>query len=308
MDCMNKKVTVIGAGRVGSTTAHLIALKGLADVVIINRTEGIAKGIALDIQEAMPSEGMDARVSAGSDYGLMEGSDIVVMTAGAQRKEGMSRDDLLKVNASIVTGAGNAIKQYAPNSVVIVVTNPLDAMAYLMGKVTGFGRGRVIGMAGALDSSRLNAFLAIEAGCSVKDVNSMVLGSHGDSMVAALSVTTVKGASAAGSVAPDRLASIVSRTREAGAEIIKLEGSSAFYAPASAVVSMVEAVLKDTKRVIPCSTQLKGEYGISDVYVGVPAVLGKNGVEKVVQIALTDGEKAAFEASAKAISESISRL
>ncbi len=305
---MNRKVSVIGAGRVGSTTAHLIALKGLADVVIVNRTEGVAKGIALDLLEAMPVEGKDAKISAGSDYSLMKDSDVVVMTAGAQRKAGMSRDDLLKVNASIITDAGNAIKQYAPNSVVIVVTNPLDAMAYLMHKVTGLGRNRVIGMAGALDSSRFNAFLSMEAGCSVNEINSMVLGSHGDSMVAVLSATTVKGAPVAKAIAPERLAAIVSRTRDAGAEIIKLEQSSAFYAPASAVVGMVDSILNDRKRTMPCSTLLEGEYGVSNVYVGVPVVLGKNGVEKVVQLDLAGDEKDAFMASVKAISESISKL
>lgn len=305
---MRAKVSVIGAGRVGSTVAHLIALKGLADVVLINRTEGIAKGIALDISEAMPVEGVDSKVIGSGDYTSIEGSDIVVITAGAQRKEGMSRDDLLKTNASIVGAAATEIKLHAPDSIVIVVTNPLDAMAYVVKKETGFDKGRVIGMAGALDSSRFSSFIAEELGVSVKDVQPMVLGSHGDSMVALASATTVGGVPISQLLAPERLAAIIARTRDGGAEIIKLEQSSAFYAPASSVVSMVDSILNDRKRIIPCSAYLEGEYGISGIFIGVPAVLGSRGIEKVLEFRLTPEEKAALDSSAKAIAESTSKL
>ena len=221
---MERKVSIIGAGKVGATTAHLIALKGLADVVIVNRTAGTAQGIALDIRESMPVEGLDVNATGSGDFSAIEGSDIVVVTAGAQRKEGMSRDDLLKINSQIVSEAAAAIKKHAPDSIAIVVTNPLDAMAFLMMRNTGFTKNRVIGMAGALDSSRFAAFIADELGTSVKEVNTMILGSHGDSMVPLISQTTVKGMPVSGLISKERLDSIVARARDGGAEIIKFEG------------------------------------------------------------------------------------
>ncbi|MHB1830178.1 MAG: malate dehydrogenase [Candidatus Micrarchaeaceae archaeon] len=305
---MGRKVSIIGAGKVGATTAHLIALKGLADVVIVNRTAGTAQGIALDIREGMPIEGLDVNVAGSGDYSAIAGSDIVVVTAGAQRKEGMSRDDLLKINSQIVSEAAGAIKQYAPDSIVIVVTNPLDAMAYLMMRNTGFGKSRVIGMAGALDSSRFAAFIAEELRVSVKEVSTMILGSHGDSMVPLISQTTVKGVQVAKLIEKSKLDSIIARARDGGAEIIKLEQSSAYYAPASSVVSMVEAILKDSKKVIPCSAYLDGEYGHSGIFLGVPVALGRDGIEKIVVLEIPDDEKKMLDESASKISVMMSQI
>ncbi len=305
---MGRKVSIIGAGKVGATTAHLIALKGLADVVIVNRTAGTAQGIALDIREGMPIEGLDVNVAGSGDYSAIAGSDIVVVTAGAQRKEGMSRDDLLKINSQIVSEAAGAIKQHAPDSIVIVVTNPLDAMAYLMMRNTGFSKSRVIGMAGALDSSRFAAFIAEELRISVKEVSTMILGSHGDSMVPLISQTTAKGEQVSKLIEKEKLDRIIARARDGGAEIIKLEQSSAYYAPASSVVSMVEAVLKDSKKVIPCSAYLEGEYGHSGIFLGVPVMLGRGGIEKIMVLEVSDAEKKALDESASKISAMISQI
>ncbi len=305
---MARKVSVIGAGKVGSTTAHLIALKGLADVVIVNRTEGIAKGVALDITESLPVDGSAVQVTGTGDYGMMAGSDIVVVTAGAPRKEGMSRDDLLKINAAIISDIAAKIKSNAPNSIVIVVTNPLDAMVYLTMKTTGFDKKRVMGMAGALDSSRFSAFIAAELKADVKDVSAMVLGSHGDSMVPLLSATTVKGKPVQGLMAQPRLSEIVERTRNAGAEIIKLEGSSAYYAPAASVVGMVDSILNNRNKIIPCSVFAEGDYGLSGLFIGLPARIGANGVEEIVKLELTEAEKKELSESAAKISASVSAL
>ncbi len=305
---MRRKVSVVGAGKVGSTVAHILALKHMADVVIVNRTVGTAQGIALDIKQSLHIEDSDVNVIGTSDYGQMAGSDIVVVTAGAQRKEGMTRDDLLRVNSDIIGGVADEIKKNAPQSIVIVVTNPLDAMAQLTKARTGFGRERVIGMAGALDSARFGAFIGEELGVSVNDIRPMVLGSHGDSMVAALSTTTVHGTPVAKLIEKEKLSKIVARTRDGGAEIIKLEGSSAYYAPASAAVSMVDAILNDRKRVIPCSVYLEGEYGISGVFAGVPVMLGKGGAEKVVELALPEEERKALADSAAKIKQSMAQL
>ncbi|MCL4365130.1 malate dehydrogenase [Candidatus Marsarchaeota archaeon] len=305
---MGRKISVIGAGKVGSTTAHLIALKGLADVVIVNRTEGIAKGVALDIAESMPVECMSVRVTGTGDYGAISGSDIIVVTAGAQRREGMSRDDLLKVNADIVSEIANEIKKNAPDSIVLVVSNPLDAMVYLAKKVTGFDKRRVMGMAGALDSSRFRSFISDELKVGVKEVNAMVLGSHGDSMVPLLSATSVGGKPVSELITAQRLSEIVTRTRDAGAEIIKLEGSSAYYAPASAVVSMVDSILNDKNEVIPCSVFAEGEYGLNGLFIGLPARLGKGGVKEIVELELTENEKKELSGSAEKISASVAAL
>ena len=308
MIIMNRKVSVIGAGKVGATTAHILALKGIADVVLVNRTAGIAQGVALDIMESLPIENSETKIIGTGDYSAISGSDIVVVTAGAQRKEGMSRDDLLKMNASIISDIAQEIKKYAPNSIVIVVTNPLDAMAYLLKKITGFGQNRVMGMAGVLDSSRFSSFVADELKISVNDVKPLVLGSHGDSMVPAISQTTVKGDNIAGLMEKERLEKIIARTRDAGAEIIKLEGSSAFYAPASSVVVMIDSILNDKKMVLPCSVYVHGEYSLNDLFIGVPVVLGENGIEKIVEFPLSEDEKKALVESAAKISQSIALL
>ncbi len=306
---MTKKISIIGAGKVGSTTAHILALKGLAeDIVLINRTEGIAKGIALDIMESMPVEGRNVRVYGSSNYSLISGSDIVVITAGAQRKEGMSREDLLKINSNIVTEISNEIKKYAPESIIIIVTNPLDAMAYLVKKVTGFERNRVIGMAGVLDSSRLRSFMAEELKADVNDINALVLGSHGDSMVAAVSHTTFNGTPISKMIGNERLGKLIARTKDAGAEIIKLEGSSAFYAPASSVVSMIDSILNDKMKMMPCSVYVEGEYGLKDIFIGLPVALGKNGAAIAEQLSLDESEKEELILSSEKISKSIKEL
>ncbi len=304
----HKKVSVIGAGKVGSTTAQLLALKGLADVVLVNRTEGLAQGVALDIKQSTPVEGSDSGVVGTGDYSQIAGSDIVVVTAGAQRKEGMTRDDLLKTNAQIIAAVAEKIKQYAPSSIVIMVSNPLDAMAYLMRQKTGFEKGRIIGMAGMLDSARLTTFISEELKVTPKEVKTMILGSHGDSMVAILSATTVNGFPVEKLIEKEKLKRIVERARDGGAEIIKLEGSSAYYAPASSVVSMVDSILNDKKKIMPCSAYLEGEYDLSGLFLGVPVVLGNKGVEKIVVMALSDDEKAALLESAKKISAQLPLL
>lgn len=298
---MRAKVSVIGAGRVGSTVAHLLAVKGIADVVIVNRTVELAQGIALDIQEGLPVEMSDVKISGTGDYTQIAGSDVVVVTAGAQRKEGMSRDDLLKMNAEIVGGIAKQIKVNAPNSKVIVISNPLDAMVYLTKKVTGFDKKSVIGMAGELDSARFAAFISAQLGVSVKDIYPLVLGSHGDTMVPMTRFTTVGGVPVSDLIAQDTLSNIIARTRDAGAEIIKLEKSSAFYAPACAVVRMIESILEDKKEVIPSSVYTEGEYGITGVYIGLPVVLGAGGAEKVIELKLTPEERRMLTDSAEKI-------
>lgn len=304
-----KKVSIIGAGKVGSTLAHILAYKEIADIVLFNRTANIAKGIALDIMESSPIEHFDVNVSGSGDYADIAGSDIVVLTAGVPRKDGMSRDDLLKVNADIVSGACENIVKYAPNSILIVLTNPLDAMVYLAMKKTGFTKQRVIGMAGILDSARLSHFIARELGVSVDDVNALVLGSHGDTMVPAISLTQVGGVQVEKLIEKAKLDLIIERTRNGGAEIISLEkDSSAFYAPASALAIMVESILNDKKMILPCSAYLEGEYKISGIFLGVPIVLGNMGIEKVVEVTLAPQETEALMASAGKIRSLIATL
>ena len=301
VDWMRRKVSVIGAGKVGSTIAHLLALKGMANVVLVNRTVGIAQGIALDIAEALPVEMSDVEVVGTGDYAAIAGSDIVVVTAGAQRKEGMSRDDLLKVNADIISSIAAEIKKHAPESKVIVITNPLDAMVYLVKKVTGFDRDRVIGMAGILDSSRFSSFIAEEVGVSVKDIHPLVLGSHGDTMVPLTRFTTISGKPVSDIVDKAKLDKIIERTRNGGAEIIKLEGSSAFYAPASSVVRMIDSILNDRKDVVPCSVYVDGEYGLEGVFIGLPVALGSKGVDRIVDLKLDESEMKMLSDSAAKI-------
>ncbi|MDE1761590.1 MAG: malate dehydrogenase [Candidatus Micrarchaeota archaeon] len=299
-----RKVTIVGAGRVGATATQMLAKKDICDVVLLNRTASTAAGIALDIAESSVVEGFDSKVIGTGDYAAMDGSDVVAITAGEQRKEGMSRDDLLKVNANIVASVCEQVKAHAPNSKLIILTNPLDAMVYLAKKKSGFQRERVIGMAGILDSSRFGTFTAEQLGVGYSNVSALVLGGHGDFMVPMPRHTTVSGVPITNLLDAQRIKSIADRTRDAGAEIIKLEGSSAFYAPAASLVKMIDAIINDRKSLLPCSAVLSGEYGISGV-MGVPVVLGSGGIERIVEIQLSDEERAAIRTSAGKIAESV---
>jgi len=306
---MKNKVTVIGAGNVGASTALYIAERGLADVTLVDIVEGMPQGKALDLQQAAPLWHRGGRLMGASDLSAVAGSDVVVMTAGFPRKPGMSRTDLLKANADIVRPAAEAVKKHAPNACVVVVTNPLDVMSWLFWKVSGFPQQRVMGMAGILDSTRLRAFLAMELNVSGADVQAMVLGGHGDSMVPLPRFTTVSGVPIGELLPPDRIAAIAQRTRDGGAEIVKLlKTGSAYYAPAMSAVEMVEAILTDQKRLVPCSVLLQGEYGMRDIFLGVPIVLGGKGVEKIVELKLTAEESAALQKSGKDVESSIAEL
>lgn len=304
-----KKVTVIGAGNVGSSVAHLLALKELADVVMLDIAEGIARGKALDILEASPIEGFNSMVKGTSNYEETANSDIAVICAGSPRKPGMSREELLKTNASIVAQVAEKLAKASPGAVLIVVTNPLDAMSYVAMKASGYPRNRVIGMAGVLDSARLRTFIALELGVSPGDVNAIVLGSHGDSMVPLISYTTVKGVPITRLLPEDKIRELVERTRNAGAEILGLlKASSAYYAPASAVVEMVEAVLLDQKKILPCSAYLEGEYGVSGCFLGVPVKLGSEGIEEILELELSEEEQRLLHASAEKSRELVEML
>ena len=302
-----KKIALIGAGNIGGELASLVARNELGDVVLfdIPEKEGVAKGKALDLEQNGAILGSDANITGTSNWADCAGSDVVIITAGVPRKPGMSRDDLLSVNLKIIRNVGENLKKHCPDAFVIVVSNPLDVMVYELKRVTGFSAKKVVGMAGILDSARLQLFLAQEAGVSVKDVRAMVLGGHGDTMVPVLSNCTINGVPVRQLVAADKLNAIVDRTRNGGGEIVKLMGTSAFYAPASAAVTMAEAYLKDLRRVLPCAAYLEGQYGYKDLYMGVPVVIGAGGVEKVVSIELTTAEKAMLEKSAAAVRELI---
>jgi malate dehydrogenase len=308
---MKNKVAVIGAGNVGASAALFVAERGIADVVLIDRPEmdGMPQGKALDMQQSAPLWHKGCRVEGAGDLAAVKGADLVIMTAGFPRKPGMSRSDLLKANADIIRPAAEAVKQHAPNATVIVVTNPLDVMAWLFWKVSGLPKNRVVGMAGILDSARFRAFLAMELGIAATDVQAMVLGGHGDSMVPMLRYTTVGGITVDQLIPADRLQAISDRTRNGGAEIVKLlKTGSAYYAPAMSAVEMAEAILTDQKRLVPCSVLLEGQYGMKDLFIGVPVVLGGNGVEKVIELKLTGEESAALQKSGKDVAEMIAEL
>jgi malate dehydrogenase len=301
---MNTKITVVGAGNVGATLAQRLADRELGDVVLIDIIEGMPQGKGLDMMEATPVEGSDARVIGTNDYRDTAGSDVVVITAGIARKPGMSRDDLLNTNYKIVKECTENAARHSPNCILIVVSNPLDAMCQVAFKVSGFPKQRVFGMAGVLDSARMRAFIAMELGVSVENTHAFVLGGHGDTMVPLPRYSTVAGIPITELLPPDRVQAIVERTANGGAEIVKLlKTGSAYYAPSSATAEMVDAVLKDKHKVLPCCCYLQGEFGIRDLYVGVPAQLGAPGVEKIWQIKLTDTEQAALHKSAGAVKE-----
>jgi malate dehydrogenase len=301
---MRKKVTIVGSGNVGATTAHWIASKELADVVLIDIVEGVPQGKGLDLLEAMPIEKRDSYITGTNDYADTANSDIVVITAGIPRKPGMSRDDLLNTNYKIMTDVVTKAIKYSPNCILIIVSNPLDAMAQAAYKQSGLPRERVIGMAGVLDSARFRTFIADELKVSVENVTAFVLGGHGDTMVPLARYSTVAGIPITELIEKGRLEAILQRTRDGGAEIVKhLKTGSAYYAPSAATTEMVEAILKDKKKILPCAAYLQGEYGISGLYVGVPCKLGEKGIEQIIEIKLTPEEKAALDKSAAAVKE-----
>ena len=304
------KVTVVGGGHVGATTAQRLAELELAnEIVLLDILEGMAKGKALDLWESAPVQGYDTRLTGGSDYGLSEGSDMVIVTAGLARKPGMSRDDLLKKNAEIIQGISKEIRGRSPDAIVLMVTNPLDVMSYVALKTTGFDRKRVIGMAGVLDTARFRSFIALELDVSVRDVMAMVLGGHGDSMVPLPRYSTVAGIPLPHLLSDERIEELVERTRKGGGEIVELLGTgSAYYAPSAAVVEMAAGIVRDQNRILPCAAWLQGEYSLSDVYVGVPVKLGAGGIKEIVEIELTGEEKKALHSSAAHVKETMSKL
>ncbi len=303
------KVTIVGAGNVGATCAHWIAAKELADVVLVDIVEGMPQGKALDLMQAGPVEDADVRVVGTNGYDETAGSDVVVITSGIARKPGMSRDDLLATNKKIVSSVCAEIKKSSPDAVVIVVSNPLDAMCHVAFHTLGFPRERVLGMAGILDTARYKTFIAMELGVSVEDVHGMVLGGHGDTMVPLPRFTSIGGIPLTQLLSKERIDAIVKRTASGGAEIVSLlKTGSAYYAPSSSVVAMVEAVIKDKHRVLPCAALLKGEYGYNDLFIGVPCVLGARGLEKVVELELDDAEKKLLDNSARHVQELVDAL
>lgn len=306
---MRQKITIIGAGFVGSTCAHWIAAKELGDVVLLDVVEGIPQGKGLDLQEAGPIEGFDLRITGTNNYADSANSDVIVITSGAPRKPGMTREDLIKVNADITRSCVSQAAPLSPNAVIIMVNNPLDAMTYVARQVSGFPKQRVLGQAGVLDSARYRTFLAMEAGVSVEDVQAMLMGGHGDEMVPLPRFTTISGIPVTEFIAADRLEAIVDRARKGGGEIVSLlKTGSAYYAPAAATTQMVEAVVRDKKRVIPCAAYLEGEYGLNDMYFGVPIVLGAGGVERIIELPLNEEEQALVRKSADAVRSTIETL
>ncbi len=306
---MRKKVTVVGAGNVGASCALRIANKELADVVMVDVMEGVPQGKALDLLESGPVEGYDVSVTGANDYAPTENSDVVVITAGFPRKPGMTRDDLLMANYEIVKSATEGAMKYSPNAIIVVVTNPLDAMCYTAHLVSGFPKHRVVGMAGVLDTARYRTFIAQELNVSMESVSAMVLGGHGDTMVPLVRLTSVSGIPLTELLPQDRIDAIVQRTRDGGAEIVKyLKTGSAFYAPSAATVEMVESILKDKKKVLPCAALLEGEYGVKGLFVGVPCKLGAAGIEKIYEIKLEAAEQKELDRSAAAVQELVDVL
>ncbi|MDE1153224.1 MAG: malate dehydrogenase [Micavibrio sp.] len=302
-----KKIALVGAGQIGGTLALLAGMKQLGDVVLIDIAEGVPQGKALDIAEAAPVEGFDGLFTGSNDYAAIKGADVVIVTAGIPRKPGMSRDDLIGINTGIIKAAGEGIKKNAPDAFVIVITNPLDVMVGIMQEVTGFKPEKVVGMAGVLDSARFRFFLSEEFKVSVEDVTAFVLGGHGDSMVPLVRYSTVAGIPLPdlvkmGWTSQDKLDKIVQRTRDGGAEIVALlKTGSAFYAPASSAIAMAESYLLDKRRVLPCAAYLNGQYGVKGLYIGVPVIIGANGVEKIIEVSLSADEKVMFEKSVAAV-------
>lgn len=307
-----KKISVIGAGFVGSTCAHWAASKELGDVVLLDINEGTAKGKALDLFEASPVEGFDSKVIGTSDYKDTKDSDVVIITAGIPRKPGMSRDDLLATNAKIMKSVCTGIKEYAPNSVVIIVSNPLDAMAFVAKETLGFPKNRIIGMAGVLDSARFRSFVAEATNVSVKDIHAFVLGGHGDTMVPMPRHCSVGGVPLLEMLSEEKVEALLERTRKGGAEIVGLlKTGSAYYAPSASAVAMAEAIIKDQQRILPCAAFLEGEYGVNGMFLGVPCQLGGNGLEKVIEVKLNEKEKAGLQNSINAVTnlvESLSKI
>ncbi len=300
MSSTRKKITVVGAGQVGSTVAQLTAYKNLGDVVIIDIIEGVPQGKALDLQESSCLQVFDSLVTGTNDYKETANSDVVVITAGLPRKPGMSREDLLATNAKIVQSVTEKIMEHSSDPIIIVVSNPLDAMVYMAKQTSNLPKNKIIGMAGVLDSARLRTFVSLELGCSLVDVDAMVLGGHGDSMVPLPRYTSVSGISITELMTKEQIDRVVERTRKGGAEIVSLlKTGSAFYAPGSSVVKMIEAILQDKRRILPCTAYLEGEYGWSGIFFGVPVMMGINGIEKIIELKMTDEEKAALDKSAQ---------
>lgn len=314
MSKTRKKIALIGSGNIGGTLAHLASIKELGDIVLFDIAEGIPQGKALDLSQSNSVDGFCSKLSGSNDYADIKDADVIIVTAGIPRKPGMSRDDLISINSKVIKSVGEGIKEHAPNAFVIVVTNPLDAMVWVMREVTGFPHNKVIGMGGVLDSSRFNYFLAEEFNVSIKDVNAFVLGGHGDTMVPLIRYSTIAGIPIPdlikmGWSTQEKIDTIIKRTREGGAEIVGLlKTGSAFYAPAAAAIAMAESYLKDQKRVLPCAAYINGEYGVKDLYVGVPVVIGANGVEKIVEIELNEEEKSSFNKSVDAVRNLISTI
>ncbi len=298
------KISIVGAGMTGATTAHWLAEREIADLVLVDVVEGMPQGKSLDMQEAMPIITKDVGIVGANDYAATKGSDVIIITAGMARKPGMSRDDLLSKNAEIVGSAAAETLKYSPNAIFVVLTNPLDTMAYLTLKKTGLPRERVVGQAGILDSARMRAFVAMETGVSVENINCYVLGGHGDEMVPLTRHSNIAGIPLKEYLPADTLDAIVTRTRKGGAEVINLlKTGSAYYAPAAACTQMAEAILKDKHLIVPCAAYMNGEYGLNDMFFGVPVMLGRNGVEKIIEYKLDEEEKAMFEKSAAAVRE-----
>ena len=306
---MKQKVTVVGSGNVGATTAQRLVEKELCDVVLIDIIEGVPQGKALDLAEAAPVEKHDAHITGTNAYEASANSDIVIITAGIPRKPGMSRDDLLATNRGIIKSVTKKIVEYSPNTILIIVSNPLDAMCHVAMEESGFPKQRIVGMAGVLDSARFRAFIAAELDVSVENVHALVLGGHGDTMVPLPRFSTVAGVPITELIAPERIEALATRTRNGGAEIVSLlKTGSAYYAPASAAVEMAESILKDKKKILPCAAYLEGEYGISGLFVGVPVKLGKKGIEQIISLKLTTDEKKALAKSAAAVQELVEAM